>query len=56
METFNFMAQIIKRNPKELRKMRNEYINKRENGDHTFKTLTRIKLLTNLLLAITYEE
>lgn len=55
METYNFMAQVLKRNPKDLRKMRKHYIEKRKNGDHTYKTLTRIKLLTNKLLAITYQ-
>ena len=56
METYNFMAQVLKKNPKDLRKMRKHYIEKRKNGDHTYKTLTRIKLLTNLLLAITYQK
>lgn len=55
METFNFMAKLIKKSPKELKKMRNYYIQLRSQGDHTYKTLTRIKLLTNLLLAITYQ-
>lgn len=50
METLSFIKKIQNKSPRELRNLRNHYISKRQSGDHTYKTLTRIKLLTNILL------
>lgn len=55
MGEYIFMQKTLQMNARELKKLRLKYIAKRKAGDHRYKTLTKIKMLTDLLLSISYQ-
>lgn len=45
-----FLKSIQKYNTNELRQLYYLYRNKRKNGDHTYRTLSKIQILNRILL------